>query len=106
MRRSARRRRHGNPCRAPAALGQNAVMDPHDVLGLNAGASLDEAARAYRRLAKRWHPDLGGADGAARMIELNVAYELLRQRRAQPQGRQRAGRRGRGSTRRARFLAA
>lgn len=78
MRRSARRRHHGNPRRPSAALGQNAAMDPHDVLGLNAGASLDEAARAYRRLAKRWHPDLGGADGAARMIELNVAYELLR----------------------------
>jgi curved DNA-binding protein CbpA len=53
-------------------------MDPHAVLGLNVGASLDEAARAYRLLAKRWHPDLAGADGAARMIELNVAYELLR----------------------------
>jgi hypothetical protein len=53
-------------------------MDPHAVLGLNADASLDEAARAYRRLAKRWHPDRAGDHGAARMIELNVAYELLR----------------------------
>ena len=53
-------------------------MDPHAVLGLDAGASVDDAARAYRELAKRWHPDRAGDQGAARMIELNVAYELLR----------------------------
>jgi hypothetical protein len=53
-------------------------MDPHAVLGLDADASVDEAARAYRDLAKRWHPDRAGEQGAARMIELNVAYELLR----------------------------
>lgn len=57
---------------------QNAAMDPHAVLGLSAGATLDEAAEAYKRLAKRWHPDVMGAEGLARMTELNVAYELLR----------------------------
>jgi len=53
-------------------------MDPYAVLGLSPGASLDEAARAYRRLAKEWHPDRAGDAGMARMIGLNVAYELLR----------------------------
>ncbi len=53
-------------------------MDPYAVLGLAPGASLDDAARAYRRLAKDWHPDRVGDSGMARMIELNVAYELLR----------------------------
>ncbi len=53
-------------------------MDPNAVLGLGADASVDEAARAYRELAKRWHPDRAGEDGVARMIELNVAYELVR----------------------------
>ena len=53
-------------------------MDPYAVLGLSPGASLDEAARAYRRLAKEWHPDRAGESGMARMIGLNVAYELLR----------------------------
>ncbi|MEJ7824660.1 MAG: J domain-containing protein [Solirubrobacteraceae bacterium] len=53
-------------------------MDPHAVLGLSAGATLDEAAEAYKRLAKRWHPDVTGVEGLARMTELNVAYELLR----------------------------
>jgi len=53
-------------------------MDPCAVLGLEPGASLDDATRAYRELAKEWHPDHAGAAGAARMIQLNVAYELLR----------------------------
>jgi len=54
------------------------AMDPHVVLGLDPAASLDEAADAYKRLAKRFHPDVAGTDGTARMSELNVAYELLR----------------------------
>jgi hypothetical protein len=53
-------------------------MDPHAVLGLDTGASIEEATRAYRELAKQWHPDRAGERGAARMIELNVALELLR----------------------------
>lgn len=53
-------------------------MDPYAVLGLDPGASLGDATRAYRGLAKQWHPDRAGAAGAARMIQLNVAYELLR----------------------------
>jgi len=53
-------------------------MDPYAVLGLQPGASLDDATRAYRRLAKQWHPDRAGELGAVRMIQLNVAYELLR----------------------------
>jgi len=53
-------------------------MDPHAVLGLDTSASLDEAARAYRQLAKRHHPDRAGRESEERMAELNVAYELLR----------------------------
>ncbi len=53
-------------------------MDPYAVLGLAADASVDEAARAYRELAKRFHPDRAGDAGMAQMIQLNVAYELLR----------------------------
>lgn len=56
----------------------NTRMDPYAVLGLDPGASLDAATRAYRELAKQWHPDRAGAAAAARMIQLNVAYELLR----------------------------
>jgi hypothetical protein len=53
-------------------------MDPHAVLGLHADATIEQAADAYKRLAKRWHPDVMGVEGLARMTELNVAYELLR----------------------------
>jgi hypothetical protein len=53
-------------------------MDPYAVLGLEPGASLDDATRAYRKLAKESHPDRAGEHGVARMIQLNVAYELLR----------------------------
>lgn len=60
------------------AARQNAAMDPHSVLGLDKSASIDEAAKAYKRLAKRHHPDRTGADSAERMAELNIAYELLR----------------------------
>lgn len=54
-------------------------MDPNAVLGLPPGASADEAAAVYRRLAKRWHPDRGGGPEAERrMAEINAAYDLLR----------------------------
>jgi hypothetical protein len=54
-------------------------MDPFTALDLPTGATAEEIAAAYRRLAKRWHPDHGGgAAAAARMAEINVAYDVLR----------------------------
>ena len=54
-------------------------MDPFTALELPPGATAEETAAAYRRLAKRWHPDRGGgAAAAARMAEINVAYDVLR----------------------------
>jgi DnaJ domain len=54
-------------------------MDPFAALGLPPGASAQEVSAAYRELAKRWHPDRrGGAEAAARMAEINVAYDVLR----------------------------
>jgi hypothetical protein len=54
-------------------------VDPHAVLGVQPGASPDEIAAAYRRLAKEWHPDVAGAAAAvARMAEINAAYAALR----------------------------
>jgi hypothetical protein len=75
-------------------------MDPHAVLGLTPDATLEQAAEAYRRLAKQWQPDVMGVEGQARMIEVNVAYELLRAaQRPRPPGappsvETRLGRRG------------
>jgi hypothetical protein len=63
-------------------------MDPYAVLGVPPGTGERELARAYRRLAKRWHPDRAGAESARRMAEINQAYELARlDRRGGPGGR-------------------
>ena len=54
-------------------------MDPFAVLEVEPGASSREVAEAYRRQAKRWHPDRGGGRQAeARMAAVNVAYDMLR----------------------------
>ena len=61
-----------------------AKRDPHDVLGVSAGASPQSIKAAWRRLAREHHPDLTGDDPAAsqratrRMAEINAAYEQLR----------------------------
>jgi hypothetical protein len=52
-------------------------MDPYAVLGVPAGASEREVSDAYRRLAKRLHPDIA-AQGDGQMATVNVAYDLLR----------------------------
>jgi curved DNA-binding protein CbpA len=65
------------------------ASDPYAVLGVPPGSSERELARAYKRLAKRWHPDRAGEQAARRMAEINQAYELARldrrpRRRGQP----------------------
>ena len=62
-------------------------MDPYALLGVAPGASERELARAYRRLAKRWHPDRAGEDAARRMAEINQAYEIARLERRRPRRR-------------------
>jgi hypothetical protein len=55
------------------------MEDPLSVLGLGPGATPDEIGEAYRRLAKRWHPDrAAGTEAEARMAQINVAHDLLR----------------------------
>jgi DnaJ-class molecular chaperone len=55
------------------------MRDPYDVLGLSKSASAADIKSAYRRLAKKLHPDANKHDpkAAARFAELNAAYEIL-----------------------------
>lgn len=53
--------------------------DYYDVLGVQRGASEDDLKKAYRKLAKQYHPDLNPGDKAAeaKFKEVNEAYAVL-----------------------------
>jgi len=56
------------------------VRNPYSVLGVQPGASQEEISKAYKKLAKKYHPDLhpGDAVAEAKMQEINDAYNTLR----------------------------
>src|SRR3954453_3002089 len=55
------------------------MRDPYEVLGVPRGASAAAIKSAYRKLAKKHHPDANKNDpkSAARFAELNAANEII-----------------------------
>lgn len=55
------------------------VRDLYDVLGVSRGASNDEIRKAYRKLAKKFHPDMNPGDKKAeeKFKEITAAHEVL-----------------------------
>jgi WD40 repeat protein len=47
------------------------------ILGVPIDADSDTLKRAYRQLARRYHPDLAGTEGAVHMKRINRAYDVL-----------------------------
>jgi molecular chaperone DnaJ len=56
----------------------SAKRDYYEVLGLNRGATPEEIKKAFRRLARQYHPDVNkDSDAETRFKEINEAYEVL-----------------------------
>ncbi len=56
------------------------IEDPYKILGVSPDASDEEIKRAYRKLAKQYHPDLNPGDevAAKKMQQVNAAYEQIK----------------------------
>jgi DnaJ domain len=64
--------------RRPRAGSEAGIgADPYATLGLPTGAPMSDVKRAYRRLAKAFHPDSAGAEALPRFLAIHEAYERI-----------------------------
>ncbi len=62
------------------------MSDPYTILGVSRDASDEEVKKAYRRLAKQYHPDVNPGDKGAeeKMKEINAAYDAIKNGQTDP----------------------
>ena len=76
-------------------------QDPYSVLGISRDATDDEVKKAYRKLAKQYHPDIhpDRAFAEKKMAEINAAYDrIIKQRQGKETESDFSGGPGEGST--------
>jgi molecular chaperone DnaJ len=58
------------------------MADPYQVLGITPDASDEDVTKAYRKLAKKYHPDINpGPEAEKKMQEINAAYQQVQDMR-------------------------
>jgi hypothetical protein len=62
----------------PKSAPQHIDFDCYEVMQLSPNADTETIDRVYRLLAKRWHPDNGNTGNPDLFVQLNQAYDLLR----------------------------
>lgn len=55
-------------------MTQNEALE---ILGLSRKFTQDEAKNAYRKLARKYHPDIAGAQYNHKFAQINEAYDLI-----------------------------
>jgi DnaJ-domain-containing protein 1 len=88
-RRLERPRRKGPPrAEAPEPKAPRGARPPHEVLGVEEDATLEEVQASYRKLAAAYHPDKLASSAAElraiaeeRLREINAAYSTMKRER-------------------------